>query len=117
MTEAELRQILGNRIKALRSQRSLSQIELAEKAEISIPFLSNIERGIKWPHPNTLVKLACALDVEVYLLFMEHLPRETADARDTLLHYKKDLSVSLHKSIEAAIVSSLEIISSHYIEK
>ena len=114
MTETGLRQILGKQIKTLRSQRSFSQIELAEKAEISIPFLSNIERGIKWPHPETLVKLANALDVEVYQLFTEQIPKQTAEIRNTLVCYKKDLSVSLQKTVSAAIESSLEIISSHY---
>jgi transcriptional regulator with XRE-family HTH domain len=33
MTEADIRQILSKNIKSLRSQRSLSQSELAEKVE------------------------------------------------------------------------------------
>ncbi|MDR2716928.1 MAG: helix-turn-helix domain-containing protein [Treponema sp.] len=70
MTGADLRHILSKNIKLLRKQRSLSQVELAEKADISIPFLSNIERGNKWPHPDTLTKLAEALGVEVYALFI-----------------------------------------------
>jgi transcriptional regulator with XRE-family HTH domain len=70
MTGADLRQILSKNIKLLRKQCSLSQIELAEKADISIPFLSNIERGNKWPHPDTLTKIAEALGVEVYALFI-----------------------------------------------
>jgi transcriptional regulator with XRE-family HTH domain len=49
MTGTDLRRILSKNIKLLRGQRSLSQIELAEKADISIPFLSNIERQNKWP--------------------------------------------------------------------
>jgi transcriptional regulator with XRE-family HTH domain len=38
---------------------------LAEKADISIPFLSEIERGNKWPYPDTLSKLAKALKIEL----------------------------------------------------
>jgi transcriptional regulator with XRE-family HTH domain len=115
MTEADLRQILSKNIKSFRSQRSLSQSELAEKADISIPFLSNIERAIKWPHPKTLIKLAEALDVEVYMLFLKKKSAQPANVRDTLAKYKKDLSVSLHKTVTATIESTLEIISSHYI--
>ena len=116
MTETDLRQILSKNIKLFRSQRSLSQSELAEKADISIPFLSNIERAIKWPHPETLVKLAKALDVEVYMLFQTKTPAQPVNVRDTLAKYKKDLSVSLHKTVISTIESTLEIISSHYIE-
>ena len=71
MTGVELRRILSKNLKSLRNKRSLSQIDLSEKANVSIPFLSNIERSNKWPHPDTLVKLAAALDVEVYTLFQE----------------------------------------------
>jgi len=116
MTETDLRLILSKNIKSYRSQRSLSQSELAEKADISIPFLSNIERAKKWPHPETLVKLADALDVEVHMLFQKKKPPQPVNVRNTLAKYKKDLSVSLHKSVAATIESTLEIISSHYID-
>ncbi|MDR0302531.1 MAG: helix-turn-helix domain-containing protein [Treponema sp.] len=116
MTEADLRQILSKNIKSLRSLRSLSQSELAEKADISIPFLSNIERALKWPHPETLVRLAQALDVEVYMLFKKKIPAQPVDVRNILAKYKKDVSVALHKTVLAAIENSLEIISSHYID-
>ena len=117
MTGADLRQILSKNIKALRSQRSLSQMELAEKADISIPFLSNIERGKKWPYPETLIKLAEALDVEVCMFFQEKVPLPPGDVRSTLTRFKKDISVSLHKTVTAAIDSSIEIIGSHYIDE
>ena len=91
-------------------------MELAEKADISIPFLSNIERNNKWPHPDTLAKIAKALDVEVYMLFQEKAPPLPAGAHNALKQFKKDVSVSLHKTISAAIDSSIEIISSHYID-
>jgi transcriptional regulator with XRE-family HTH domain len=116
MTGADLRQILSRNIKTFRSLRSLSQSELAEKADISIPFLSNIERAIKWPHPETLVKLAKALDVEVYMLFQKKTPAQPVNVRDTLAKYRKDLSVSLNKTVISTIESTLEIISSYYID-
>ena len=117
MTEAYLRQILGKNLKLLRSQRSLSQIELAEKANISIPFLSNIERSNKWPYPDTLVKLAEALDVEVHALFQENPPPLPNNIQETLAKFKKDIAVSLQKTVSTAIDYSIETISSHYIDE
>jgi transcriptional regulator with XRE-family HTH domain len=117
MNGTDLRRILSKNIKFLRGQRSLSQIELAEKADISIPFLSNIERQNKWPHPDTLTKLAKALDVEVYVLFQDKTPSLPANVQNTLAKFKKDMSVSLHKTVSAAIDCSLETIGAHYIEK
>ena len=117
MTGTDLRRILSKNIKSLRGQRSLSQIELAEKADISIPFLSNIERQNKWPHPDTLAKLAKALDVEVHMLFLEKTPSLPANVHKTLAKFKKDIAISLHKTVSTAIDCSLETIGSHYLEE
>ena len=65
----EIKAALGRNIKFLRSQRQFSQALLAEKADISITFLSNIERGIKFPKPAVLSQIAESLGVEVYELF------------------------------------------------
>jgi transcriptional regulator with XRE-family HTH domain len=54
----------------------MSQADLAEKADISIPFISEIERGNHWPQPDNLAKIALALDVEVYTLFRPRTPDE-----------------------------------------
>jgi transcriptional regulator with XRE-family HTH domain len=69
MKEQELRGILSNNIKRCRLKKSLSQLALAEKLDISTNFLSDIERCKAWVSPNTLVKLASVLDVEPYELF------------------------------------------------
>ena len=69
MTEAEIRGIFGSNLKRYRNYRKLSQAELAEKLDISIPFLSDVENGRKWISPMTLVKFASALDIEPYELF------------------------------------------------
>jgi transcriptional regulator with XRE-family HTH domain len=65
----ELRTILGRGIRFYRKQRNLSQAALAEKSGISITFLSNIERGIKYPTSDTLAAIAGSLKTEVYELF------------------------------------------------
>ena len=36
---------VGNRIKKARKSKGISQVELAEKLDISVPHLSNIENG------------------------------------------------------------------------
>ncbi|MDR2952016.1 MAG: helix-turn-helix domain-containing protein [Treponema sp.] len=69
MDGQSIKDALGKTIKFLRFRRGFSQADLAEKAEISITFLSTIERGIKFPQPDILSKLANALNVEVFELF------------------------------------------------
>lgn len=67
MTE---RMSLGQRLKTLREQRQLSQVELARKAHLTQPALSRIEvGGVKQPRLAVLQRLAEALEVSVgYLL-------------------------------------------------
>jgi len=69
MDEQELRRILANNIKRCRQKSNLSQLDLAEKVDISANFLSEIERCKAWISPNTLVKLAAVLNIEPYELF------------------------------------------------
>ena len=68
MTEKDLRAILSQNIRRFRSYRKLSQADFAEKIDISIPFLSDIENGKKWVSPTTLLKMAEALNIEAYEL-------------------------------------------------
>ena len=82
MKEQELKNILGQKIKFFRFRKQYSQAELAEKANISITFLSNIERGNNFPQTGTLCNLAKALDVEVWELFK---PEETLDEQNALI--------------------------------
>ena len=67
----ELRALFGKNVRTYRNRRNWSQADLAEYADISINFLGDIERGKKWPHPETLTKLAAALEVMVFELFIE----------------------------------------------
>jgi transcriptional regulator with XRE-family HTH domain len=60
MEEKEVRDILAKNLKRLRNHLSLIQEDLAEKAGISVVFLSDVERANKWPYLDTLVRLAQA---------------------------------------------------------
>jgi transcriptional regulator with XRE-family HTH domain len=68
MDKTEVRAALARNIKAFRGRRNWSQADLAEKSKLSIVYLSDIERGNKWPYLDTLVKIAKAFNVEVYEL-------------------------------------------------
>ncbi|MCL2441756.1 MAG: helix-turn-helix domain-containing protein [Treponema sp.] len=100
----ELRSILGKGIRFFRQQRQLSQANLAEKAYISVTFLSNIERGIKYPTSDTLSAIANGLGVEVYELFQhDHSPDKN---RKLFERFKKD--------IEKNVMDTLQIVYKAY---
>ena len=60
---------LGQRIKALRTERALQQRQLAEKAGLTPSLLSQIESGRLTPSLHTLGKLAGGLGVSIASLF------------------------------------------------
>ena len=66
-----MRELLGRRIQFYRKQRQFSQATLAEKANISVTFLSKIERGIKYPTSETISGIANGLEVELCDLFQQ----------------------------------------------
>ena len=66
---ASLKTRFGNKLKSLRTQKGLTQEQLADATELSIESISNMERGIFGPSFNNLEKIAAALNVEVVRLF------------------------------------------------
>ena len=68
MTERELLKIFSSNIRLYRTRFRWSQAELAEKINISINFLSDIETGKKWASPITMVKFANVFNIKAYEL-------------------------------------------------
>ncbi|GMO56820.1 MAG: hypothetical protein Ta2A_02220 [Treponemataceae bacterium] len=98
MDGESLRTLLSDNIKRFRAVYELSQAELAEKANISVPFLSAIECGNKWPHPDTLARIAVALNVEVYDLFKPE-NAVTHDIRTITTQLAQDVTALLNESV------------------
>ena len=101
MKEQELRQLLSANIKRFRNRRNWSQAKLAEKLDISTNFLSDIETQKGWVSPLTLVKLATALNVEVYELFKSE-NAISGDFKDAINKMAQDLTVVITASVEYA---------------
>lgn len=66
---AEIKKLLGKRLRELRKYRNLTQEELAEKLNIDQRNLSKIECGNNFVTAETLSKISCALDIEPQELF------------------------------------------------
>ena len=62
--------LLGKRIKALRTRLHLTQDQLSERARITPQYLSNIERGKENPTLDMLIRLAEALKVDAWEMFL-----------------------------------------------
>lgn len=62
---------LGKRVKRLRKERRMSQEQLAELIDVSIPHMSNIENGKTKFSLQVLIDLANALQVSPDFLLVE----------------------------------------------
>ena len=69
MNNVNLEKRLGAKIAYLRKTKRNSQEKLAEKSDISLVYIGDIERGDANPTLDKLKALANALEVEVMELF------------------------------------------------
>ena len=68
MTKIEM----GRRIREARLNKGLTMSKLAKDAGTSIVYIGEIERGLKMPSVNTLIKIANVLEVSIdYILRYE----------------------------------------------
>jgi transcriptional regulator with XRE-family HTH domain len=105
MEEEKLRAVLAENIKKYRGRRGWNQLFLAEKIGISANYLSAVETGKGWVTPQTLVKLANALDIEVFELFMPVVPAKSAKTDrefEKIKRFAKDLTLVLEASTAEA---------------
>ena len=69
MTEQQLHETLSQNIKKYRKGK-YTQEQLAEKIGVSSQNINDIEGKRRWPRESTLIKIADALEIEVYQLFI-----------------------------------------------
>ena len=75
----------------IRSQREAAQVsvrQLAEKAGVSNPYLSQIERGLRKPSADVLSQIAKALRVSAEVLYIRAgilEPSESNEVRDVII--------------------------------
>jgi transcriptional regulator with XRE-family HTH domain len=98
--EQALKAILSSNLKKYRHRRNWSQFTLAGKINISTNFMADIEAGNTWVSAQTLVKLAKALEIEVYELLKpqnEDTDSKTKKEKDKSLlgQFSQDLTVVL----------------------
>jgi len=112
MNEVNLRNLFSRNIKKYRQMKGWSQEKLAERMDISTNYLSEIETGKGWVSPFSLVKLANALEIEIFQLFTPH---ETVpvDTKKKISKYLNDFSTSMRVSFEKSLNDSMRKIQKH----
>lgn len=97
----EIRDALKKNIKKYRKAKALSQSELAEKANISVQTINSIEGARLWPSDKVLSKIADALGVEMYRLFVPHKLAMQSEA-------VAELKYAIAKTIEDLVHETLD---------
>jgi transcriptional regulator with XRE-family HTH domain len=79
---------IGSFIRAQREAAQVSVRQLAEKAGVSNPYLSQIERGLRKPSADVLSQIAKALRVSAEVLYVQAgilEPSEPSEVRDAVI--------------------------------
>lgn len=93
------KEIFIENLKAIRTERGLTQVGLSELADLSPSIIGDIETGRRNPTLTTIEKIALALNVPVHQLFydtQEDLPPSALDSKD-------ELRILLHQLIDKAM--------------
>lgn len=70
---------LGQKVRGLRQAQALTLKQLAEKASLSVRFLTEVEGGRANPSIGSLLELAAALNVDLWGLLTDHPQSEAED--------------------------------------
>ncbi len=101
---SELKKLLGKRIKEIRIARKLTQEDLSELTDIGASSISKIESGHFHPTDENLERIAKALNVEPYKLYMFNHQKDTKE----LL---QDIQIMLSKATDEEIKHAYKVLS------
>ncbi|HIS88784.1 TPA: helix-turn-helix transcriptional regulator [Candidatus Avigastranaerophilus faecigallinarum] len=82
---SELKKLLGKRIREIRVARNLTQEDLSELTEIGASSISKIESGHFHPTDENLERIAKALNVEPYKLYMFNHQKDIDDLKQDII--------------------------------
>lgn len=89
---------LGMKLREARNKAGFTQEQLAEKADIGVMYLGEIERGVKMPSMKIFIKLIEALDVSADYILRDELPSGKAFVLDEITEKLADLTPKQRKT-------------------
>jgi len=98
-----IKEIFAKNLRENRRKCGFSQEKLAEKAGISTQYLAMMEIARKFPTSEVLERIATAMDINVYELFLiDHSPREELELlrQDIIKEMKHTFSEIIKQSIK-----------------
>jgi transcriptional regulator with XRE-family HTH domain len=89
-------EVFGRRVRAIRTTRRMTQEDLAKASGMDAKHIGAIERGVKTSSFEAVRRLAQALGVEYYELFLpeERVTAEVEQEIDQLLHQTSQINAA-----------------------
>ncbi len=100
--------LIGDRIRELRKSKGLTQEELAEKADMSVTFLGEVERNEKLPGLLIFANIVEALDTTADYILRDTLPSGQQYVDDETLKMLDKLSPKHRKIVNDLIAAYLK---------
>jgi transcriptional regulator with XRE-family HTH domain len=100
-----LKEIFIANLKNFRKKEKISQMKLAEKCNTAASYIGEIEIGRKFPSIEMIEKIAAALGVEPYRLFVNE-PAQKAD-NDRTVAYFESLPPDVRQNILNGIMDAI----------
>jgi len=96
-----IKDIFSRKLRENRRKRGFTQEKLAELVGISTHYLAMLETSRNFPTSDTLERLAAALDIPVYELFItDHSPKEELE------QLRQDIVNEVNQTVNKAIKQS-----------
>lgn len=105
---ADIKIDIGERIKDLRQAAELTQEELAERAELSKGFISQVERGLTNLSIENLVAILSALDVSLQEFFATPVKEKVVYGPEDVTPVDRDSEYPLELLVPGAANRSME---------
>lgn len=105
---SEIKKLLGKRIREVRILRNLTQEDLSELTDIGASSISKIESGYFHPTDENLDKIAKALKIEPYKLYMFNHQKDTKTLISDLENILKSATDDEIKLVHRVITSILD---------
>jgi transcriptional regulator with XRE-family HTH domain len=102
-------QLVGDKIRELRTAKGLSQEKLGELAELNSNYIGQIERGEKSISVYTLKKLANGLSLSLEELFAKIDPANHTDTLEEIISLIRERPVEEHIKILALLRTALDL--------
>ncbi|MDR2924255.1 MAG: helix-turn-helix transcriptional regulator [Treponema sp.] len=98
-------------LKEYRKKRGLTQAQLAEKVNVSQHYIGMLEMGRNFPATDLIERIAKALNIEMYELFVESLSpsKELEKLRhDIMLEVKRTISETVIQTVREAFEENIK---------